>query len=1044
MLSTVKSYSSVNESYRAFLAELSASTSNTFDDDQTDSTQGGFSGDIEQQYASRLAVATDNSIYQQLPEAVVFPRSVHDLVILGNLLARHPSVKVGPRGGGTGTNGQSLTPGIVVDMSRYMRQILEINPEEGWVRVQAGVIKDQLNDALRPHGFFFSPDLSTSNRATIGGMISTDASGQGSLVYGKTSDHILQLTAVLPNGEVIETKPTALSESLSAASPKIQQIVAQIKASCIDKRQAILEKFPRLNRFLTGYDLEHAVSDDLQHYDIARILAGSEGSLAFIAEAKLNLTPIPKARALINIQYDSFESALRHAPVMVDAKATSVETVDSNVLNLAKQDIVWHSVSALIPDLPGKTVLGLNMVEYTGTDRTGLETRIQSLCAVLDRAIEQQHGGVLGYQVTFELSDINKIYGMRKKSVGLLGKTPGAKKPVAFAEDTAVPPENLADFIMEFRALLDSKKLHYGMFGHVDAGVLHVRPALDMCDPQQEQLMQAVSDDVVALVAKYGGLMWGEHGKGYRSEYAPAFFGEELFSELRKIKAAFDPHNQMNPGKICTPIASDEQLVKVSDTKRGFYDRQIPVAVRESWQQAMNCNGNGLCFNYDTRSPMCPSYKVTGDRRHSPKGRAGLMREWLRLTQEQQIDISVLEKDPNPGSFAQKRANTHALKTGKIDDFSQQVFEAMDECLACKACTNQCPVNVSVPDFRARFLRLYYSRYQRPLKDYLVANIEAMAPWLAKLPRLVNWGQSLTWVKTLIKQHIGYVDAPILSVPDLSSRLRASGTHQQFNLAALQQLSDAEKHRSILIVQDPFTSFYEAKVVADLVALADKLGITATVLPFKPNGKPQHVKGFLDEFANTAKNSADFLNHVAKIGIPLVGVDPSMVLCYRDEYQKVLGDQRGNFEVLLVQEWLAKMIDAEQLKALSSTALASTANASRYALLGHCTEKTLLPASGDDWTKVFKHFGLNLASVPVGCCGMAGTYGHETSHLDNSKALFEMSWQPAIAQQDNDTEILATGYSCRSQIQRFSQSTMGGQKPKHPLQALLAALSHSN
>jgi len=1033
MLSIVKSHSPINESYRAFLTELSAGIAG---DERV------FSGEIEQQYSSRLAVATDNSIYQKLPEAVVFPKSVNDLVILGKVLAQHPGVKVGPRGGGTGTNGQSLTPGIVVDMSRHMRGILEINVEQGWVRVQAGVIKDQLNDALRPHGFFFSPDLSTSNRATVGGMINTDASGQGSLVYGKTSDHVLELTAVLPNGELIETSPTAVSTSVSETSERLQQIVAQIKDTCIGKRQAILDKFPRLNRFLTGYDLEHAVSDDLQQYDIARILAGSEGSLAFIAEAKLNLTPIPKARALINIQYDSFESALRHAPVMVEAKATSVETVDSNVLNMAKQDIVWHSVSELIPELPGKEVLGLNIVEYTGEDRDGLESRINALCEVLDNAISQSgkdgsvndKSGVIGYQVTFELADINKIYGMRKKSVGLLGKTPGKKKPVAFAEDTAVPPENLADFIMEFRALLDAQNLRYGMFGHVDAGVLHVRPALDMCDPEQELLMQSVSDEVVKLVAKYGGLMWGEHGKGYRSEYAPAFFGEELFTELRKIKAAFDPHNQMNPGKICTPIESEESLVKVSDTKRGFYDRQIPVEVRDDWEQAMSCNGNGLCFNYDTSSPMCPSYKVTGDRRHSPKGRAGLIREWLRLAQEQQIDIPSLESNPAPASVSQKRANTQALQTGGFADFSHEVFEAMDECLACKACANQCPVNVSVPDFRTRFLKLYYSRYQRPFKDYLVANIEKMAPWLAKAPKLVNWGQSLGVVKKVIKDRVGYVDAPQLSVPGLQSRLAASNAQNAFNLGELLKLSDTDKQNHVLIVQDPFTSFYDAQVVADLVLLAKKLGITATVLPFKPNGKPQHVKGFLDEFAKTAKDSADFLSKVAQTDIAMIGVDPSMVLCYRDEYQKILGDKRGEFQVLLVHEWLQKLIGEN---VISST---QSGNNTGYALLGHCTEKTLLPGSSNDWVNVFNHFGLTLTHVPVGCCGMAGTYGHETSHLENSKALFEMSWQPAIEQHASQSEILVTGYSCRSQVSRFIPSTTGT-KPKHPLQALLKALS---
>ena len=240
-----------------------------------------------------------------------------------------------------------------------------------------------------------------------------------------------------------------------------------------------------------------------------------------------------------------------------------------------------------------------------------------------------------------------------------MGKSASSKKPVAFAEDTAVPPENLADFIMEFRALLDAKGLQYGMFGHVDAGVLHVRPALDMCDPEQEILMKEISDEVVALVAKYGGLMWGEHGKGYRSEYGPEFFGEELFTEIRKIKAAFDPHNKMNPGKICTPIESADELVKVTDEKRGSLDRQIPIQVRESFEPAMSCNGNGLCFNYDTTSPMCPSSKITGDRRHSPKGRAGMVREWLRLLARDGVDPVALEKDGKSANWLTRIGNSY-------------------------------------------------------------------------------------------------------------------------------------------------------------------------------------------------------------------------------------------------------------------------------------------------------------------------------------------------------------------------------------------------
>ncbi|UAA40472.1 FAD-binding oxidoreductase [Paraneptunicella aestuarii] len=1009
MLPIVKPNTPVAVPYQKFLNALSESD---------------FTGDIESSYSSRLAVATDNSVYQQLPEAVILPRTIDDLIIVGRLLAKNPEVKVGARGGGTGTNGQSLTPGIVVDMSRHMRDIIEINIKERWVRVQAGVIKDQLNDVLRPHGFFFAPDLSTSNRATIGGMINTDASGQGSLVYGKTSDHILALSAVLPNGEVIDTelKPvTSLPEKESRTLTAIKQVLE----TCIGKREAILAKFPRLNRFLTGYDLEHAVSDDLSQYDLGRIIAGSEGSLAFVAEAKLNITPIPNSKALINIKYDSFESALRHAPAMVAAKATSVETVDSNVLNLAKQDIVWHSVSDLIQDVPDKDMLGLNIVEYNGDNREQLEAQINQLTQRLDDDIAEKRFGVIGYQVTYGLSDIDKIYGMRKKAVGLLGKTPGSKKPVAFAEDTAVPPENLADFIMEFRALLDGKGLRYGMFGHVDAGVLHVRPALDMCDPEQEVLLQEISDEVVALVAKYDGLMWGEHGRGYRSEYGLDFFGEELFTELRKIKSAFDPHNQMNPGKICTPLESDELLVRVSDTKRGYYDRQIPVEVRDSWEPAMSCNGNGLCFNYDAKSPMCPSYKVKADRRHSPKGRAGMIREWLRLLQAQNVDIADLEANAQPAPFMERRSNSVSLFNPANEDFSKEVFEVMDDCLACKACTNQCPVNVSVPDFRARFLSLYYTRYARPLKDYFVANIEKMAPMMAKVPGLINWGLSMNWVKRLIRKRIGYIDTPMLSSPTLRSRVKRKA---KYDISALQKLDNEQKQKTVLIVQDPFTSFYEAGVVSDIVDLALALGITPVVLPFKPNGKPQHVKGFLKEFNQTASEASMFLNTHAELGIPMVGVDPSMVLCYRDEYKKALGERRGEFNVLLVHEWLMQLAD----KGIVATK--APQDVETYALLAHCTEKTMLPGSEKDWQKIFQHFGLQLQTVGVGCCGMAGTFGHEQKHMEDSRALFELSWQPAF-EQFNPDQVLITGYSCRSQVARFE-----GVKPKHPLQALLQHL----
>ncbi|KOE87346.1 membrane protein [Vibrio alginolyticus] len=984
----------------------------------------GFSGDIESQYSSRLAVATDNSVYQQLPQAVVHPKSTHDVSLIGKISSKPEFERVtfSPRGGGTGTNGQSLTKGVVVDLSRHMNQVIEINAEEGWVRVQAGVVKDQLNDAVRPYGYFFSPDLSTSNRATLGGMINTDASGQGSLKYGKTSDHVLSLQAVFADGSQLESD---MSLGMAEQGSFAEQALQVTEAVCREKRAQIIAKFPALNRFLTGYDLKNAIDEESDSFNLTRVLCGAEGSLAFITEATLNLTPIPKARTLVNVKYNTFDSALRNAPLMVEAKALSVETVDSKVLNLAKQDIVWHSVSDLLADVPGKEMQGINMVEFAGQDEQEVSEQVQALTARLEKMLTNQEAGIIGYQVCSDLASINRIYNMRKKAVGLLGAAKGRAKPVAFAEDTCVPPENLADFIAEFRTLLDSKSLSYGMFGHVDAGVLHVRPALDLCDPQQELMMHEVSDEVVKLVAKYGGLMWGEHGKGYRSQYGPEFFGEELFTELRRVKAAFDPHNKMNPGKICTPLDTNFELVKVTDTKRGYFDRQIDVQVRDSFKQAMECNGNGLCFNYDTSSPMCPSMKVTADRRQSPKGRAGLVREWLRQLTEQGVDIldlekQVLESAPTIKTMIERVRNS--LNKRHQYDFSHEVYEAMNGCLACKACASQCPIKVDVPSFRSRFLNIYYSRYQRPAKDYLVANIESMLPLMAKVPRVVNTALSQKWVQSLTASTVGYVDAPLLSVPTLAKRV--AGHSVDFNLQRLAGLSQQDRDQHVIVVQDPFTSYYDADVVEDFIQLLIKLGKNPILLPFKPNGKAQHIKGFLKQFTSTAQNTAAFLSQVADLNIAMVGVDPALVLCYRDEYNEILGDKRGDFDVLTVHEWLLpRLAEFNASEALDTEA---------WYLFAHCTEKTKLPNAEKEWGMIFTHFGAKLHTVPVGCCGMAGTFGHELDKLEMSKDIYGLSWQPSLEKLPKE-RCLITGYSCRSQVKRFEHF-----KPKHPLQALLA------
>ncbi|MGG2142550.1 D-2-hydroxyglutarate dehydrogenase YdiJ [Symbiopectobacterium sp. RP] len=992
--------------------------------------QRGFTGDTATSYADRLTMSTDNSIYQLLPDAVVFPRSTADVALLAQLSVQesYRALTFTPRGGGTGTNGQALNQGIVVDMSRYMSRILEINPEEGWVRVEAGVIKDQLNQYLKPYGYFFAPELSTSNRATLGGMINTDASGQGSLVYGKTSDHVLGVRAVLLGGDMLDTQamPVALAQQLAQESSPIGRVYRTVFERCRDQRALILDKFPKLNRFLTGYDLRHVFSDDMQAFDLTRILTGAEGTLAFITEAKLDITRLPKVRRLVNVKFDSFDSALRSAPFMLEAKALSVETVDSRVLNLAREDIVWHSVSELIQDVPGQDMQGLNIVEFAGDDEALIDAQVRGLCERIDGPLAAHEVGVIGYQICHDIAGIERIYAMRKKAVGLLGNSKGQAKPIPFAEDTCVPPQHLADYIVEFRALLDSHNLTYGMFGHVDVGVLHVRPALDMCDPQQEMLMKQLSDQIVALTAKYGGLLWGEHGKGFRAEYSPAFFGEELYNELRRIKAAFDPDNRLNPGKICAPLAVDAPMMRIDADKRGTFDRRIPLAVRTSFRGAMECNGNGLCFNFDVNSPMCPSMKISGNRIHSPKGRATLVREWLHLLAEQGIDPVALEqsltaRSPSLRGLIEKTRNSWRARKGEYD-FSHEVKASMSGCLACKACSTQCPIKIDVPGFRARFLQLYHTRYLRPARDYLVAGVESYAPLMALSPNTFNFFLKMPLVDALSLRTIGMTDLPLLSSPSLRQQF-AGHPAMTTTLERLESVAAASRDRYVLIVQDPFTSYYDAQVVADLVHLVEKLDLKPVLLPFSPNGKPQHIKGFLTRFAKTAAKTSDFLNRVAKLGMPMIGVDPALVLCYRDEYREILGDKRGDFQVQLVHEWLLPLLSARMPPA--------TPRDDAWYLFGHCTESTALPTSSKQWADIFARFGARLENVSVGCCGMAGTYGHESKNITDSKGIYALSWQQAL-QKLPSARCLTTGYSCRSQVKR-----MEGQGLRHPLQALL-------
>ncbi|GAB6855710.1 D-2-hydroxyglutarate dehydrogenase YdiJ [Asaia astilbis] len=981
----------------------------------------GFSGEIETAHDTRLVHATDNSIYQRHPEAVVFPEHQTDLVCLARLAGRPEwrEIVLAPRGGGTGTNGQSLTDGIMVDLSRHMNRILEVNLVEKWVRVEPGVVKDQLNAAIAQHGLFFAPELSTSNRATIGGMISTDACGQGSCTYGKTRDHVLGLSTVLLGGEVLRSvklDDAALERQRRGAS-RVAQIHACV-ADIHDKEKETIERvFPALNRCLTGYDLRHLRDDD-GSFDLTSLICGSEGTLGFLSEAKLNLLEIPAHSVLVNIRYGSFMDALRDARALTGLRPLSIETIDSKVLGLAMKDFIWDSVESYFPEDEAGPARGINLVEFAGHDEAALRETVAGFLTHLrlDTTVMR-----CGHTLAEGRVAVSKVYAMRKRAVGLLGNVQGEARPQPFVEDTAVPPEKLADFIAEFRALLDGHGLDYGMFGHVDAGVLHVRPLLDMRNLVDAARIRPLSDAVFALTRRYGGSLWGEHGKGVRSEYVPELFGP-LYPSLQKIKAVFDPHNQLNPGKIAAPPQA-QALLKVDEVPlRGVQDRQIPDPVWQKFGTAMHCNGNGACFNFDQDDPMCPSWKATRDRRFSPKGRASLLREWLRLQTGEGADIEALETASLP---LKRRVTAFFRGRNKAPlDFSHQVYDSFASCLACKSCTSQCPVKVDVPDFRARFLNLYHQRYARPLRDYLVGMIEYALPLMARVAPLYNAATGLTVVQTLGRRLFGLVDMPTMQGARLAETCRQWAV-QPATPERLGALSESEKARAVILMPDMFTRHFETPLVCALIELAARCGYRVFLADSLACGKPLHVHGFLGLFARQARRNAQLLRRFAAAGVPVVGLDPAMTLIYRQEYQKVSGLEVSG-KVLLPQEFL--------LDALAQQEKPADIPDMQHVFLGHCTEKTALAGSGTDWQTLFHRVGLTLHLEKTGCCGMSGTFGHEARNADTSRTIFEQSWG-AHLDRPGEKRFLASGYSCRSQVKRFR-----GEGLDHPLVVLLERL----
>ena len=979
-------------------------------------TSSNFSGEIEDRYAARLLVATDNSVYQRMPQAVLFPKSKEDVVEIFKLASRSEfkSVKFAPRGGGTGTNGQSLTDGIVIDMSRHMKKVWDFNPQERSIYVQPGVIKDELNELTAKENLFFSPELSTSSRATIGGMLSNDAAGQGSLVYGRTSEHILEVDVVLEDGSTALFKPVSGDELKAKLALKNLEgeIYRTVYSLVKDNAAAIKQHFPKLNRFLTGYDLDHAYDPKSDTLNLCRLVCGAEGTLCTVVGAKLDLTVKPTYRALCVVKYENFDSALRHANALIKAGVFSVETVDSKVLNLAKKDPVWLSVKDYITDVEGAEISGVNIVEFNGMDTEKVKAFMLKLYDQTIKQSQKRQMGILGACIVETKEGIAAVYGMRKKAVGLLGSAAGAKKLVAFTEDTVVPPENLADYILEFRALLDGMNVTYGMFGHVDTGLMHVRPALDLTTDEDREKLVKISDGVVELVKKYGGQMWGEHGRGYRSCYGEVFFGE-LYPLARKVKAAFDKDNRLNPGKICVPFGNEtDKLVAVDDPMRGDLDRTIDIRVRDSFDGAMNCNGNGQCFSYSTASLMCPSYRYSKDHVKSPKGYSGLMREWLRLMTERGVDINAAEEKLTIEASRERTFKESCVAAVSYvsnlfertyntlferEDFNHEYLGHVATCLSCKSCKTQCPAHVNSAELNSRFLNFYYSRYLRPSMDFLCMNAERTNPLMARVPRLSNALLQNSLSKLLVENIFKFVDLPKFN----ERTLRQQAKDANIQVLTAKEAEERAAHYDVIVVSNAFTASYEADGLIDLAKLVRSMGFKVAILKPYTNGKLLVIRGARAAFIRKARPQAERLARLNAKGLTLVGFDPALTICYRDEYKSLIPNC-PDFNVMLPEEWLKQALASEKFLAkeakiknaleaivrrktpeqevssgaVNEDVIASCDYTEDFYLFCHCTEQALVPLSVQMWQQILAHFKLRLMPVSVACCGMAGLFGH--------------------------------------------------------------------
>jgi FAD/FMN-containing dehydrogenase/Fe-S oxidoreductase len=928
-----------------------------------------FAGKIETDRSTKIVYGTDNSVYQLRPVGAVVPTSIDDLMEIAQLNhSLDQPFDLVARGGGTGTNGQSLTNGLVIDTRRSMNRIISIDPVACTAVVQPGVVLGQLNAALKPYGLFFAPHVSTATRATIGGMVATDAAGKGSLVYGRTNRHVVSIDAVLGDGTrwTFGALDPAQLDELAQRNDRIGELHRLVQRATEGLRS---DAFPDVPRGFSGYNLAGAAAG--LSLDMTKILTGSEGTLALIGEITIRLMPLITDPHLAVIAYPRFVDAIRDAHRLKVTNPIAIECLDDHTMSLADVSPAFPQLARLLSGAGGLAGGSVLLMEFDGTD--GMDQL---------RDIVNDVAGAAAVATTSDPDDIAAVWKVRADAVGLLGQAVGGRRSVAFVEDCAVPPHRLEEFVVGYREVLDHHGLSYGMFGHADVGCVHVRPALDLYDEGHESLLRTISDEVAALVSQFGGVLWGEHGRGFRGEYLD--LDDDTVRRMREVKTAFDPRNILNPGKLYSPLVGAPPIKKIDEVPlRVHSDRTVAESARGDFHSAFGCNGNGVCHHWGEAEVMCPSYKVTLDPRLSPKGRADLLRAWLA--------------DQGDGRLV------------------TEVGESLRQCLSCGACTGRCPVQVDIPELKSRFLEQHPDESRRRrLRDTLLCRFEDILPYAQRMAFVVNPLQRA--VAPIAERLLGVVDLPVVPRTSLRRRMSALGVGM---VDAASGIGDA----SVVIAPDAFTAFLDPDVLVAAIEVLRSVGERPAVSTFLASGKLDHVKGRRSRFARVVARQREHFEKLATYGVPLVVIEPAVSLLGPHEYTAI--DPGFPSELVMsLASFLEPLLG--ELPALPSRGVAQ--------LFGHCTELSLAPDRMAVYRTILEAAGYVVTTEATTCCGMAGVFGHEAESQVMSTSLFESGWRQKL-ETEGPMVRCASGYSCRSQVRRFDHELV------HPIQVLAEALS---